>query len=157
MQKRTIEIAVGIFFLLGIAAFTMLALRVSGLTDVYVAREGYYITAFFENVGGLKPRARVTIAGVTVGRVISIDFDQKAYLARVKIFVNDKINNIPDDTTANILTSGLLGDNYIGLTPGFSNKFFKAGDKIPVESTNKAIVLEELVSKFMSNQASGFK
>lgn len=155
MQKRTIEIAVGIFFLLGIAAFVMLAIKVSGLGDVYVSNDGYIITADFENIGGLKPKARVTIAGVSIGRVTAIDFDPKDYLARVTIFVDKKASNIPDDTRASILTAGLLGDNYIGLTPGFSENYFKEGSHIPEENTNKAVVLEELVSKFLSSQASG--
>ena len=117
--------------------------------------EGYNITAEFENIGGLKPRARVTVAGVAVGRVTDIRFDPKGYLAKVFIRMDAPVNNIPDDSRASILTSGLLGDNYIVLTPGFSDQFFKAGDNIVVENTNKAIVLEELVSKFMANQASG--
>ncbi|HRE33414.1 MAG TPA: hypothetical protein PLD88_15690, partial [Candidatus Berkiella sp.] len=75
----------------------------------------------------------------------------------VSILVDNKVNNIPDDTTASILTSGLLGDNYIGLTPGFSETYYKEGDHIPVENTSKAVVLEELVSKFLSSQASGLK
>jgi phospholipid/cholesterol/gamma-HCH transport system substrate-binding protein len=156
MQKRTIEIAVGIFFLLGIAAFVMLAIKVSGLSEVYVA-DGYTLVAEFENIGGLKPRARVSIAGVPVGRVVSIDFNDKKYLADVTILMDNSVRNLPDDTTASILTSGLLGDNYIGLTPGYSNKFLKADDTIPVENTNKAVVLEELISKFFSSQASGLK
>jgi phospholipid/cholesterol/gamma-HCH transport system substrate-binding protein len=157
MQKRTIEIAVGIFFLMGIASFIMLAIKVSGLGDVYVSNEGYTITADFENIGGLKPRAKVTIAGVSIGRVTAIDFDPKEYLARVTIFIDSKANNIPDDTKASILTAGLLGDNYIGLTPGFSEHYFKEGSHISQENTNKAVVLEELVSKFVSGQASGYK
>lgn len=156
MQKRTIEIAVGIFFLLGIAAFAIMAIKVSGLSQVYNS-SGYTITAEFENIGGLKPRARVSIAGVAVGRVASIDFDDKNYLAKVTINVNSNVRNLPDDTTASILTAGLLGDNYIGLTPGFSDNFLKPGSSIPLENTNKAVVLEELVSKFLSGQASGLK
>ncbi|MCS5710735.1 outer membrane lipid asymmetry maintenance protein MlaD [Candidatus Berkiella aquae] len=157
MQKRTVEIAVGFFFLLGILAFSMLAIQVSGLTKFYNVEKGYNITADFENIGGLKPRARVTIAGVAVGRVVAINYDPKDYVARVSILVDNKVNNIPDDTTASILTSGLLGDNYIGLTPGFSETYYKEGDHIPVENTSKAVVLEELVSKFLSSQASGLK
>ncbi len=156
MQKRTIEIAVGLFFLLGIAAFMMMAVKVSGLSEIYVA-DGYTLTAEFENVGGLKPRARVSIAGVAVGRVVSIEFNDKKYLAEVKMIIDESVNNLPDDTTASILTSGLLGDNYIGLNPGFSNQFLKANGQIPLENTNKAVVLEELVSKFFSSQASGLK
>ncbi len=157
MQKRTIEIAVGVFFLLGILAFAMLALQVSGISKMCALKEGYKITADFENIGGLKPRARVTIAGVAVGRVVGINYDPKTYVARVTIFIDNNVNNIPDDTSASILTSGLLGDNYIGLSPGFSEHFYKEGDHIPVENTSKAVVLEELVSKFLSSQASGLK
>ncbi len=157
MQKRTTEIAVGFFFLLGILAFSMLAIQVSGISRICNLEKGYKITADFENIGGLKPRARVTIAGVAVGRVTAINYDPKDYVARVSIMIDDKVNNIPDDTSASILTSGLLGDNYIGLTPGFSENFYKEGDHIPVENTSKAVVLEELVSKFLSSQASGLK
>ncbi|MGD9591149.1 MAG: outer membrane lipid asymmetry maintenance protein MlaD [Candidatus Berkiella sp.] len=156
MQKRTIEIAVGLFFLLGIAAFMMMAIKVSGLSEIYVT-DGYALKAEFENVGGLKPRARVSIAGVPIGRVVSIDFNDQKYVAEVTLLIDKSVSNLPDDTTASILTSGLLGDNYIGLSPGFSNEFLKAGDHIPLENTNKAVVLEELVSKFFSSQASGLK
>lgn len=156
MQKRTIEIAVGIFFLLGIAAFAVMAIKVSGLSEIYNA-SGYTITAEFENIGGLKPRARVSIAGVAVGRVVSIDFDDKSYLAKVTLNIDNSVRNLPDDTSASILTAGLLGDNYIGLSPGFSDNFLKPGANIPLENTNKAVVLEELVSKFFAGQASGLK
>lgn len=155
MQKRGIEISVGIFFLIGIAAFIMLAMKVSGLSDINMTKDGYEVTAEFANIGGLKPRARVTIAGVAVGRVVAIHFDNQYYLAKVSILFDKEINNIPDDSKASILTAGLLGDNYIGLTPGFSEQFFKNGDHIPVENTNEAVVLEELISKFLSGQASG--
>jgi phospholipid/cholesterol/gamma-HCH transport system substrate-binding protein len=157
MQKRTIEIAVGIFFLLGILAFAMLAIKVSGLNEFSYIEEGYTITAEFENIGGLKHRARVSIAGVAVGRVDAIQYDPKNYVAKVTMTIEKAVKNIPNDTTASILTSGLLGDNYIGLTPGFSNDFLKSGDNIPLENTNKAVVLEDLISKFFSSQASGLK
>lgn len=157
MQKRALEITVGLFFLLGIAAFIVLALKVSGLGEAITFSDGYTITADFENIGGLKPRARVTIAGVSVGRVTSIKYDPKEYLAHVTILVDDTVKNIPEDSNASILTAGLLGDNYIGLTPGFSDTFLKVGGHISVNNTNKAVVLEELVSKFLANQASGLK
>lgn len=156
MQKRTLELSVGLLFLLGILAFVILALKVSGLGQSFRYNDGYTITAEFENIGGLKPRARVTIAGVAVGRVTAIRFDTKDYLAEVAIRIDSAINNIPDDSRASILTAGLLGDNYIALTPGFSEQYFKSGDHIAVENTSKAIVLEELVSKFVANKASGF-
>lgn len=156
MHKKTLELSVGLLFLCAILAFAILALKVSGLGQSFKLDDGYTITAEFENIGGLKPRARVTIAGVAVGRVTAIRFDPKDYLAEVVIKMDEAVNNIPDDSRASILTSGLLGDNYIALTPGFSEQYFKAGDHITVENTNKAIVLEELVSKFVANKASDY-
>ncbi|MFI4938005.1 MAG: outer membrane lipid asymmetry maintenance protein MlaD [Candidatus Berkiellales bacterium] len=155
MQKRWIEFSVGIFFLLGIVAFAMLAIRVSGLSQIYSLGESYVITADFDNIGGLKPRARVTMAGVTIGRVDAISFDPTNFVAKVTIDINEKINHIPNDSKASILTAGLLGDNYIGLTPGFSDNYLKSGDHIPVDDTEGAVVLEQLVQKFLSTQASG--
>ena len=155
MQRRTIEIGVGIFMLLGIGAFVMLALKVSGLDDIYNNDKGYIITAHFENVGGLKPRARVTIAGVAVGRVLAIEFDKEYYLAKVTLSIDKDVDNLPDDTVASILTAGLLGDNYISLNPGSNETLLKANGHIGVENTYQAVVLEELLSKFLAGQASG--
>ena len=155
MQKRTVEIAVGLFVLFSIISLMLLAIKVSGLSDLYESRDGYTLSANFENVGGLKPRARVTIAGVQVGRVIGIKFDQEAYLARVTMIINRNINNLPNDSKASILTAGLLGDNYIGLLPGFSDEVFEQGSHILVENTESAVILEELISKFVAGQASG--
>jgi len=157
MQRQITEIIVGIFFLLGITALTVLAVKVSGLSTIYDFNKTYTISVEFENIGNLKPRARVTISGVTIGRVNTIDFDPHTYLAKVTLAIEARVNHIPNDTQASILTAGLLGDNYIGLTPGFSTDFFKEGSSIPVENTNKAIVLEELISKFVSSRASGLK
>jgi phospholipid/cholesterol/gamma-HCH transport system substrate-binding protein len=154
-QKRGIEFAVGLFFLAGIIAFIMLSFKVSGLSNFASGNEGYVLTAEFENVGGLKPRARVSMAGVPIGRVVAIDFDRKYYVAHVRMVLDRKVNNIPNDSTASILTSGLLGDNYISLSPGYSEQFYKPNDNIPVERTTKAIVLEDLVSRFLSTKASG--
>ncbi len=154
MQKRMVEIAVGIFFLLGIAAFAILALQVSGLRDIYHKQEGYALSAEFINVGGLKPRAKVTIAGVEVGRVVSIKMDPRTHYALVKMRIEDEVNNIPDDSDARILTAGLLGDNYIGLEPGQSETFYKPGAMIPVEDTYEAIILEKLIDKFVAGKAS---
>lgn len=156
MKKRTIEIAVGLFFLLGLAAFVVLAMKVSGLASLNPFKKEYLITADFDNVGGLKPRARVAMSGVTIGRVVAIQFDPKNYHATVTISLNKKMDNIPDDTKANILTAGLLGDNYVGLSPGFSEDFFKHGDHIALENTEGAVALEQLVQKFLSGQASGY-
>lgn len=157
LNKKMLEITVGFFMLAGLAALLMLAITVSGLTGVYSQNKGYLITADFNNVGGLKPRAKVSIAGVPVGRVVGIALDQKNFLAKVTILVNDDWHQIPSDSQASILTAGLLGDNYIGITAGFSDVFWKEGAHVGVEETNSAIVLEQLISKFMSNQASSGK
>lgn len=157
MQKRMIETTVGIFFLMGIFALTVLAIRVSGLNDVYQFREGYTLTVDFDNIGNLKPRAKVTMAGVPIGRVTAIEFDKKNYTAKVTVLINQEVNNIPDDSQASILTAGLLGDNYIGFNPGQSTSYFKPDEVISTASTNGAVVLEELIAKFFSGQASGYK
>lgn len=159
MRARTIEITVGLFVLAGLLALLMLALRVSGLNDIYSANDGYEITADFENVGGLKAKARVSIAGVPVGRVKSVVFDKKTHYAKVTMIIFNSVDNLPENTEAQILTAGLLGDNYIGLLPLQSvdesdapQHYLKAGANIGVESTHKAVILEELISKFMANQ-----
>ncbi len=149
-----VETAVGIFFLLGIAAFVILALQVSGLKDVFQRQEGYTLSADFLNVGGLKPRAKVTIAGVEVGRVVSIHMEPETHYARVKMLIEEDVNDIPDDSDARILTAGLLGDNYVGLELGQSQTVYKPGDIIPVENTYEAIVIEKLIDKFMAGKAS---
>lgn len=154
MHKKMAEVLVGLFFLLGIAAFALLSIKVSGLNQ-FKESKGYTITADFENIGGLKVRARVTMAGVMIGRVTRIVFDQKNYIAKVYLKIHPSILDIPNDSKASILTAGLLGDNYIGLSPGYSTEYFKEGGHISVADTASAIVLEQLVEKFLSNQASG--
>lgn len=160
MRARAIEITVGLFVLAGLLALLMLALRVSGLNDVYSGNAGYEITAEFENVGGLKPKARVSIAGVQVGKVKSVVFDKNTHYAKVTMLIFNSIDNLPENTEAQILTAGLLGDNYIGLLPiqpvdepdNDNQHYLKPGANIGVESTHKAIILEELISKFLANQ-----
>lgn len=153
LAKKNIEVTVGFFMLMAVAAMLMLAIRVSGLSDVY-HDGGYMVTVDFNNVGGLKPRAKVSIGGVQVGRVKTISLDQQHFVARVTMVINEQWNSIPSDSQASILTAGLLGDNYIGLTPGFSETALAEGSHIPVEETNSAIILEQLVSKLVANQAS---
>lgn len=160
MRARTIEITVGLFVLAGLLALLMLALRVSGLNDIYSANPGYEITAEFENVGGLKPKARVSIAGVQVGRVKSVVFDKNTHYAKVTMLIFNSVDNLPENTEAQILTAGLLGDNYIGLLPiqsvdepdSNNPHYLKPGANIGIESTHKAVILEELISKFLANQ-----
>ena len=149
MKTRNLEIWVGVFVVLSIAAFLLLALQVSGLGCLYNSRNSYNVTAAFENIGALKPRSKITISGVTIGRVESIHLkanEYGEYQAIVDINIDSDFSKIPDDSSAKILTSGLLGDNYIGIVPGHSEVFLKDGSKI--ELTSQALLLEDLISKF---------
>lgn len=157
MKMRTVEITVGAFMIAGILALLMLALQVSGLGDFFEEERGYKIKAEFANIGGLKPRAKVSVAGVVVGRVLKVELDPKSFNAEALIVIDPKKlpEKLPVDTRASIMTSGLLGDNYIALTPGFSETdFLQNGSIISQNNTDSAIVLEQLISKFVANQAS---
>jgi phospholipid/cholesterol/gamma-HCH transport system substrate-binding protein len=118
---------------------------------VGVQRVGYVLTAKFDNIGGLKVGAPVSMAGVTVGRVIDIAFDSNEYRAVVHLRIDPQFNRVPNDSDAAIFTQGLLGNQYIGMTAGGSETFFKDGDQI--ELTQSALVLENLISKFLVNFA----
>lgn len=149
MKMRTIEIWVGFFVVLGIASLLMLALQVSGLGSFYQRDEGYKVSAIFQNIGGLKVRSKITLGGVKIGRVTAINLKQneeKEYQPVVEMTIHATIKNLPKDSTAKILTAGLLGDNYIGLEPGHDDKFLEDGDVITL--TTQALLLEELISKF---------
>lgn len=150
VNRKTLEIWVGIFVAAGIAALTMLALKVGNLTAADVAN-GYKVKAHFENIGGLKVKSPVTMAGVRVGRVSEIAFDNENYQAVVTLNIDGRHNKIPRDTGAAILTSGLLGEQYVGLEPGGASDYLAEGDKIAL--TQSAIVLEKLVSQFLFSQA----
>ena len=149
MKIKKFEVWVGLFVVMGIAALLMLALQVSGLSDFYHENKGYSVSAAFSNIGGLKVRSKVTISGVTIGRVVNISLHQNSYgeyQAIVRFAIDDHIRNIPDDSSAKILTAGLLGDNYIGIVPGHSDQFLHEGSII--ELTSQALLLEDLISKF---------
>jgi phospholipid/cholesterol/gamma-HCH transport system substrate-binding protein len=146
VRKSSVEILVGIFMIAGAIALTFLALRVSGLTE-YGNNHYYVVTAEFDNIGSLKPRAPVTIGGVNIGRVGPIMLDPKTFQAKVNLLINVHYNDIPDDSTANILTQGLLGSNYISLSPGFNNTVLKNGSQI--QNTHSAIILENLIGQLM--------
>lgn len=150
MEKTTIDLWVGIFVALGVAALLGLALKVGNLTSSKIG-ETYAVTAAFENIGSLKPQAPVKSAGVVVGRVESISFDTKRYEAMVKINI-DKNYAFPKDTFANIYTAGLLGEQYIGLEAGGDEVYLKEGDTI--SKTQDAVVLEKMISQFLYNKAS---
>jgi len=150
MQARTLNLAVGAFVLLGILALLFMALQVSNLRAMSNGKT-YELVAFFDNIGGLKPRAAVKSAGVVVGRVRQIQFDDQQYQAKVIIDLDTRYE-FPKDTSAKILTSGLLGDNYIGLEPGAEDEFLKPSDRIRM--TQSAVVLENLISQFLYNRPS---
>ena len=149
MSRKGIETLVGFFVLLGIAALVFLALKAANLSS-FSAAETYSLTAKFDNIGGLKVRSPVRSAGVTVGRVASITLDPKTYQGVVRLDMQKTVQ-FPKDTSARILTSGLLGDQYIGLEAGGDEKVLAAGDTI--SSTQSAVVLESLISQFLFNKA----
>ena len=142
-----IEMLVGLFVVLGILSLSALAFKVSGLMTLSNDNAGYTVTAAFSEIGGLKPRARVAIAGVAVGRVQSIKLDESGFQAIVTMRIHNDVNKIPTDTIASIATSGLIGDNYVMLAPGADDTFLKEGSRI--ELTDPAIVLERLIGQFL--------
>jgi phospholipid/cholesterol/gamma-HCH transport system substrate-binding protein len=150
MERTTMDLWVGIFAVAGAAALFGLALKVGNLTSSSVG-ETYTVTAAFENIGGLKPRAPVKSAGVVVGRVDNIQFDSKTFEAKVTLKV-DKRYPFPKDTFANIYTAGLLGEQYVGLEAGGDEQPLKDGDKI--SHTQDAVVLEKMISQFLYSKAS---
>lgn len=151
-QARTIEIWVGIFVALGIAALTMLSMKVSNLTHLYET-PGYTVTANFRNIGGLKVKSPVTMAGVRIGRVVEIGFDSSRYEAAVKIKIDQQYDKIPLDSDASIYTAGLLGEQYIGLQPGGDEEYLADGSAITI--TQSAVILEQIVSKLVYSIAEG--
>ncbi len=153
MERSTLDLWVGAFVVAGMAALVVLALKVGNLST-YNVSESYQLQAYFTNVGGLKPTASVRSAGVLVGRVTSITLDTERYEAKVTMSI-DKRYQFPKDTFANILTSGLLGEQYIGLSPGGDDKILQNGDDF--KKTQSAIVLEDLIGKFLYSKAAGDK
>jgi phospholipid/cholesterol/gamma-HCH transport system substrate-binding protein len=149
MERTTLDLWVGIFVVAGVAALAMLAMKVGNL-GTYNMSETYKVHAYFNNVGGLKPKASIKSAGVLVGRVTGITLDTQRYEADVEMSL-DKRYRFPKDTFANILTAGLLGEQYIGLVPGGDTEMLKNGDQIKM--TQSAVVLEDLISKFIYNKA----
>ena len=149
MNKNGLDLWVGLFVIAGVVALLFLALKVGSINAVK-ASDGYEVVAAFENIGGLKPRAPVKSAGVVVGRVADISFDSKAYEALVTLRI-DKRYAFPKDTSAAILTSGLLGEQYIGISAGGDSVKLKDKDRIKI--TQSAIVLENLIGQFLYGKA----
>jgi phospholipid/cholesterol/gamma-HCH transport system substrate-binding protein len=151
-QTRSVEIGTGLFVLLGMSALFFMATQTTG-GDNFSASETFEVEASFENVGSLKPRAPVSMSGVTIGRVTSVVFDPVALEAKVTLIIDSQYSQIPDDSDASILTSGLLGSQYIGLQAGGSETYLESGSEIYF--TQSAIVLENLIGKFLVNSGSG--
>ncbi len=151
MNRKSVEVLVGVFVLLGILGVVFLSLKAANLATFSLDNNASYsLTAKFDNIGGLKVRAPVRSAGVTVGRVVSITLDPATYQGVVKLEVNSGVQ-FPKDTSAKILTAGLLGDQYIGLEAGGDEKNLAPGDNIG--QTQSAVVLENLIGQFLYNKA----
>ena len=153
MERTTLDLWVGIFVVAGIAALVVLAMKVGNLST-YNGSESYQLQAYFSNIGGLKAQASIKSSGVLVGRVTGISLDTERYEAKVTMNI-DKRYLFPKDTFANILTSGLLGEQYIGLVPGGDTESLKAGEVL--SKTQSAVVLEDLIGKFLYSKADSSK
>lgn len=145
-QTRSVELGTGLFVLLGIGALFFLTTQTTGGDD-FRASEVYEVEARFQNVGSLKRRAPVSMAGVTIGRVTGVEFDGDSLEAVVTFVIDKQYDRIPDDSDASILTSGLLGSQYIGLQPGGSDIYLEDGSEILF--TQSAVVLENLIGRFL--------
>lgn len=149
MTRRELDLWVGVFAVIGIAALLFLSLKVANLAS-FTTADSMQISAKFENIGGLKVRAPVKSAGVVVGRVADIRFDNDSFEAVVSMNIDGRFS-FPKDTSAKILTSGLLGEQYIGLTAGGDTANLKNGDRLKL--TQSAVVLENLIGQFLYNKA----
>lgn len=146
LSQRTVESVVGLFLVAAILCLIVLAFKVSGLTSFFRA-SGYEITAQFDDIGQLKVRSAVKISGVSVGEVSGIWLDPQSFKATVSMRIHSKVNDIPEDSSASILTAGLLGDNYVALTPMYSDRFLKEGSELT--DTHSAMILEKLIGQFL--------
>ena len=151
MRMRNVEIGVGAFMLAGILALVVLALNVSGL-NLSQQAGGYKIYARFDNIGGLTPRAKVAMSGVQIGEVTAIRFEPKMLWGEVELQIFCDVDYLSTDSAASILTAGLLGEQYIGIVPGAEDEVLAEGDYI--QDTQSALVLEELIGKFLFNKVS---
>ena len=147
MNNRTVEIGVGLFVALGLAALFMLAMQVSNLGTFISPDDSYVLEAGFENIGGLKVRSPVTVSGVRVGRVAAIDYDDEAFEAVVTLRIKSSYDGFPEDTSASIFTAGLLGEQYIALEPGGSMDNLVDGDRLQL--TQSALVMEQIIGQFL--------
>ena len=148
MNKRWLELSVGAMMVAGIAALVTLAFQVSG--GSMPRNVGHYpVSALFENAAGLGPKAKVTLAGVTIGEVVAVGIDPNTLMADVRMQIYGQFNYLSIDSSASILTAGLLGEKYVGITVGAEDDLLGAGDVI--EDTQSALILEELIGQFLIN------
>lgn len=152
-RVRLLETGVGLFVAGGLAALFVLAMKVSNLSAVTGDADGYEILARFDNVGGLKVRSPVSVAGVRVGRVAAIEYDKETFEAVVSMRIARQYDQFPTDTTARIFTAGLLGEQYVSLEPGGDMEVLKDGDSIRL--TQSALVLEQIIGQFLYNKVTG--
>jgi len=150
MTSRKVEIMVGLFVVAAVAAFFMLAMNVSNMVS-YGGGESYVLKARFDNIGGLKVRSPVSAGGVTIGRVSDVQYDNESFEALVSMKIDTAYNQFPIDTAASILTSGLLGEQFIGLEPGAEEDYLKEGDVIDL--TQSALVLEQVIGQFLFSKS----
>jgi phospholipid/cholesterol/gamma-HCH transport system substrate-binding protein len=150
-HSRTQDTLVGLFVACGIAALFYLALQVSNLGS-FTDSDSFIVTAHFQNSGGLKVKAPISVAGVKIGRVSSITLDKETHESIVEMRIDAKYNNLPDDSGASIYTAGLLGEKYVSIDPGpgLSGAFLK--DKSKIDNVSSAIILEEMLGKFFLNK-----
>lgn len=149
MRMKYIELMVGAFMVMGIVAIVAMALRVSGLSGESYGPT-YTLKAHFENLGGLTERAKVSMGGVTIGRVTKVYLDPKKYSAVVEMAISKNMSTLSTDSTASIMTAGLLGEKYIALSVGGEDEYLKDGDWI--DDTQSALVLEELIGRLLFNK-----
>lgn len=146
VSNRLVESLVGLFLIIAVTALAILAIKVSGLTTLFPSKS-YTVTAAFDEIGGLKTRAPVKIGGVQIGEVTGIGLDPRTFKAVVRMRIENKFSDIPDDSSVSILTAGLLGDNYIAITPMYSNTYLKNNSQI--EMASSAMVLEKLIGQLI--------
>lgn len=153
MERYTVQVAVGAFVALGMLALLVLAMKVSNLGDIGIgSRDAFAISARFANVGGLKVQSQVSMAGVRIGRVTGIEFDDQTYEAVVTMSISSRYDRIPADSSASIFTAGLLGEQYVGIEAGGEEQYLGQGDQITL--TQSAVILEQLIGQLIYNRAS---
>jgi phospholipid/cholesterol/gamma-HCH transport system substrate-binding protein len=152
VRQRLVESLVGLFLLFALISLTVLAFKVSGLTNLFPAKS-YFVTAEFDDIGSLKIRSPIKMSGVQIGEVAGISLDPQTFKAVIRMKINDRYNDIPDDSSAGIFTAGLLGDNYIAISPMYHQTYLKNGSKIAM--THSAMILEKLIGQLIYKVQNG--